>query len=419
MILDQKHCLTRFSPATVSFAALPMSDETIYYFDNNATTRVAPEVVEAMLPYLTEQWGNPSSAYSFGNRVSESVTEAREKVAALINAKPREIIFTSCGTESSNAALNSTLITQPGKRHIITTAVEHSANIKFAQMHEKRGGEVSWIPVDRAGQIDVHELQEAIREDTAIVSVMLANNETGVVFPIEEIAAICRIKGVPFHTDAVQTAGKLRLDVKAMGVDFLSLSAHKLHAPKGIGLLYARQGASWQPYMIGGGQESGRRGGTENVPYIVAFGKAAELAIASLENDVDRIRTLRNRMEDGIMERIPGVTRNGAKEPRLPNTSNLNFADCEAEAILLLLDREGICASSGSACTTGSLAPSHVLTAMGVPLEHALGSVRLSLSKYSTDEEVEHLLDTLPAIINKIRGVSPKTSGAATQKISQ
>jgi len=396
-----------------------MSDETLYYFDNNATTRVAPEVVEAMLPYLAEQWGNPSSAYSFGNRVGESVTEAREKVAALINADPREIIFTSCGTESNNAALNSALLTQPGKRHLVTTAVEHSANMKFGQMHEKRGGEVSWIPVDRAGQIDVHELQEAIREDTAIVSAMLANNETGVVFPIEEIAAICRIKGVPFHTDAVQTAGKLKLDVKAMGVDFLSLSAHKLHAPKGIGLLYARQGVAWQPYVIGGGQESGRRGGTENVAYIVAFGKAAELAMASVKNDADRICVLRDRLEDGIMERIPGVTRNGAKEPRLPNTSNLNFADCEAEAILLLLDREGICASSGSACTTGSLAPSHVLIAMGVPPEHALSSVRLSLSKYSTDTEVDHLLDTLPPIIEKLRGASPRESAATTQEISQ
>ena len=396
-----------------------MSDETIYYFDNNATTRVAPEVLEAMLPYLTEQWGNPSSAYSFGNRVGESVSEAREKVAALINADPREIIFTSCGTESSNAALNSALLTQPGKRHLVTTAVEHSANIKYGQMHEKRGGEVSWIPVDRAGQIDVHELQEAIREDTAAVSVMLANNETGLVFPIEEIAAICRIKGVPFHTDAVQTAGKLKLDVKAMGVDFLSLSAHKLHAPKGIGLLYARQGAAWQSYVIGGSQEFGRRGGTENVPYIVAFGKAAELAVTSLENDVDRIRALRNHMEDSIMERIPGVTRNGAKEPRLPNTSNLNFDDCEAEAILLLLDRKGICASSGSACTTGSLAPSHVLTAMGVPPDHALSSLRLSLSKYSTDAEVDHLLDTLPPIIKKLRGASPKTSATTAREISQ
>ena len=343
---------------------------------------------------------------------------ARAQVAALINAEPREIIFTSCGTESNNAAINSALQTQPGKRHVITTAVEHSANIKYGQMLEKRGVEVTWIPVDRAGQLDVHEIHEAIREDTAMVSVMMANNETGVVFPIEEIAAICRIKGVPFHTDAVQTPGKMELDVKALGVDYLSLSAHKLHAPKGIGCLYVRQGLPYQSYIVGGGQESGRRGGTENVAYMVAFGKAAEMASASLGGEVERIRALRNRMEDGILEAIPGVTRNGAKEPRLASTSNLSFADCEAEAILLLLNREGICASSGSACTTGSMAPSHVLIAMGLSPEHAMGAVRFSLSKYTTDAEVDYLLEKLPAIIEKLRGASPKTEQPAAEAVN-
>ena len=396
-----------------------MSEEPVYYLDNNATTRVAPEVVEAMLPFLTEHWGNPSSAYSFGKAVGQAVAEAREKVAALINASPREIIFTSCGTESNNAAINSALAIQPGKRHIITTVVEHSANIKFGQSLEKRGCEVTWISVDRAGQLDVHEIHEAIREDTAIVSVMMANNETGVIYPIEEIAAICRAKGVPFHTDAVQTPGKLKLDVKAMKVDFLSLSAHKLHAPKGIGLLYVRKGVSFQPYVMGGGQEQGRRGGTENVANIVAFGKAAEIAMASLEGNLDRIRALRDRMEGGIMDAIDGVTRNGAKEPRLANTSNLSFANCEAEAILLLLDREGICASSGSACTTGSLAPSHVLTAMGLTSELAMSAVRLSLSKYSTDEEVDHLLAKMPEIITKLRGNPEKTPKEEPQQIGQ
>ena len=397
-----------------------MSEESsVYYLDNNATTRVAPEVVEAMLPFLTEQWGNPSSAYSFGKAVGQAVAEAREKVAALINARPREIIFTSCGTESNNAAFNSALTIQPGKRHIITTAIEHSANIKFGQSLEKRGCEVTWIPVDRAGQLDVHEIYEAIREDTAIVSVMMANNETGVIYPVEEIAAICRARGVPFHTDAVQTPGKLKLDVKAMEVDFLSLSAHKLHAPKGIGLLYVRKGVSFQPYVMGGGQEQGRRGGTENVANIVAFGKAAEIAMASLEDNLDRIRALRDRMEGGIMDAIDGVTRNGAKEPRLANTSNLSFANCEAEAILLLLDREGICASSGSACTTGSLAPSHVLTAMGLTPELAISAVRLSLSKYSTDEEVDHLLAKMPEIIAKLRGNPEKTPKEEPQQIGQ
>ena len=397
-----------------------MSEESsVYYLDNNATTRVAPEVVEAMLPFLTEQWGNPSSAYSFGKAVGQAVAEAREKVAALINASPREIIFTSCGTESNNAAINSALAIQPGKRHIITTVIEHSANIKFGQSLEKRGCEVTWIPVDRAGQLDVHEIYEAIREDTAIVSVMMANNETGVIYPIEEIAAICRARGIPFHTDAVQTPGKLKLDVKAMEVDFLSLSAHKLHAPKGIGLLYVRKGVSFQPYVMGGGQEQGRRGGTENVANIVAFGKAAEIAMASLEDNLDRIRALRDRMEGGIMDAIDGVTRNGAKEPRLANTSNLSFANCEAEAILLLLDREGICASSGSACTTGSLAPSHVLTAMGLTPELAMSAVRLSLSKYSTDGEVDHLLAKMPEIIAKLRGNPEKTPKEEAQQIGQ
>jgi cysteine desulfurase len=399
---------------------MPMSEESsVYYLDNNATTRVAPEVVETMLPFLTEHWGNPSSAYSFGKAVGQAVAEAREKVAALINASPREIIFTSCGTESNNAAINSALAIQPGKRHIITTVVEHSANIKFGQSLEKRGCEVTWIPVDRAGQLDVHEIHEAIREDTAIVSVMMANNETGVIYPIEEIAAICRARGVPFHTDAVQTPGKLKLDVKAMEVDFLSLSAHKLHAPKGIGLLYVRKGVSFQPYVMGGGQEQGRRGGTENVANIVAFGKAAEIAMASLEDNLDRIRALRDRMEGGIMDAIDGVTRNGAKEPRLANTSNLSFANCEAEAILLLLDREGICASSGSACTTGSLAPSHVLTAMGLTPELAISAVRLSLSKYSTDEEVDHLLAKMPEIIAKLRGNPEKTPKEEPQQTGQ
>ena len=396
-----------------------MNEESIYYLDNNATTRVAPEVVEAMLPFLTEQWGNPSSAYSFGKAVGKAVAEAREKVAALINANPREIIFTSCGTESNNAAINSALTSQPGKRHLITTVVEHSANIKFSESLEKRGCEVTWIPVDRAGQLDVHEIHEAIREDTAVVSVMTANNETGVIYPVEEIAAICRAKGVLFHTDAVQTPGKLKLDVKSMEADYLSLSAHKLHAPKGIGILYVRKGVSFQPYVMGGGQEQGRRGGTENVAGMVAFGKAAEIAMASLDKDLDRITALRDRMEECIFNTIEGVSRNGGKEPRLANTSNLSFANCEAGAILLLLDREGICASSGSACTTGSLAPSHVLTAMGLTPELAMGAVRLSLSKYSTNEDIDHLLEKLPEIIAKLRGNPSKTPEPATQEVKQ
>ncbi len=384
-----------------------MSQRKIYYFDNNATTRVAPEVVEAMLPFLIEHWGNPSSAYRFGSDVMRSLEAARAQCAALINADPREIIFTSCGTESNNTAIHSALVTQPGKRHIVTTAVEHSANIKFCQALAKRGHEVTFLPVDSLGELDVHLLAESIRPDTAIVSVMYANNETGVLFPIEEIAALCRAKGVLFHTDAVQTPGKLKLDVKALGVDSLSLSAHKLHAPKGVGLLYVRKNTPYQPYLVGGGQERGRRGGTENVANIVAFGRAADLAVATLNDENTRVRALRDRLEDTLIKTIAGTARNGGKEPRLPNTANLSFDGVEAEAVLLLLDQAGICASSGSACTTGSLEPSHVLTAMSLSSARARGSVRFSLGIYTTAEEVDYLLKELPSIIAKLRAMSP------------
>jgi len=375
----------------------------IYYFDNNATTRVAPEVVEAMLPFLSENWGNPSSSYGFGKHVSRDIKHARDTVAALVNAHPRDILFTSCGTESNNAAIHSALVTQPGKRHVVTTAVEHSANIKFCEYLQKRGYEVTFMPVESDGLIDIHLFEKALRPDTAICSVMWANNETGVIFPIEEIAAICRSKGVLFHTDAVQTPGKLKIDVAETGVDFLSLSAHKLHAPKGIGMLYVRPKIKYQPYIIGGGQEHGRRGGTENVAGMVAFGKAAELAMGGIEDENVRIRGLRDHMEKELMKAIPNTTRNGDREARLPNTSNLAFENIEAEALLLMLDQAGICASSGSACTTGSLDPSHVLTAMGCSAIRARGSIRLSLGKYNTAEEVEYLIAQLPPMIAKLR----------------
>ncbi len=384
-----------------------MSQQKIYYFDNNATTRVAPEVVEAMVPFISEYWGNPSSAYQFGKQVATHVEDARAKVAALINADPKEIIFTSCGTESNNAAINSALVLQPQKKHVITTAVEHSANIKYGEFLQRRGQEVTYLPVESDGSIDLHLLDKSIRPDTAIVSIMWANNETGVVFPIEEIAAICQSKGVLFHTDAVQTPGKIKIDVKGTGVDFLSLSAHKLHAPKGIGILYVKRRTKYQPFLIGGQQERGRRGGTENVPYIVGFGKAAELAMAHLEEENTRVRKLRDRLESTILSTIPNTLRNGAKEPRLPNTSNIAFDYVEAEAILMLLDQLGVCASSGSACTTGSLDPSHVLTAMGVNPMRARGCVRFSLGIYNTEDEVDYLLKHLPPLIAKLRAISP------------
>lgn len=384
-----------------------MHNRRFCYFDHNATTRIAPEVLEAMMPVLTEHWGNASSAYEFGSRVAGFLDEARARAAALINADPKEIIFTSCGTESNNTAIASALRLSPQKRHVVTTAVEHSANIKFGRHLIQQGFEVTFLPVESDGSLDIHLLERSIRPDTAIVSVMYANNETGVIFPIEEIAAICRYKEVPLHTDAVQTPGKLKLDVRELDVDFLSLSGHKLHAPKGVGLLYVRSGVRLQPYIIGGGQERGRRGGTENVPHIVAFGRAAELAMGAIADENIRVRALRDRLEEATLKAIPGTARNGARDERLCNTSNVSFPNVEAEAVLKKLDQVGICASSGSACTTGSLDPSHVLMAMGMSPARALGSVRFSLGVENTDADVDHLLHHLPRIIAELRAESP------------
>lgn len=379
----------------------------LVYLDNNATTRVAPEVVEAMLPFLTERWGNPSSAYLFGHQLAQPLENARTRLAALLNADPRELVFTSCGTESNNTAIHSALMTRPEKRHILTTAVEHSATIKFCNFLQKHGYEVTFLPVTPGGALDLDQLERSIRPDTAIVSAMWANNETGMLFPVSEIAAICRRKGVLFHSDAVQVPGKLKLDVKELGVDFLSLSGHKLHAPKGIGLLYVKRQTKFQPYIIGGGQERGRRGGTENVAQIVAFGRAAELAAVRLDEENTRVRALRDKLEAGILASIPRSIRNGAPEPRLPNTTNIAFEGVEAEGILMLLDQAGICASSGSACTTGSLDPSPVLLAMGCTAARARASVRFSLGLYNTEAEVDYALKQLPPIIEKLRANAP------------
>lgn len=396
-----------------------MNESPVYYFDNNATTRVAPEVVETMLPFLKEYWGNPSSAYTFGHQVAKHIEEARARVAALINADPRELVFTSCGTESNNSAIHSALITHPEKRHVLTTAVEHSANIKFCDFLQKHGHDVTFLPVESDGSLDLHLLEQSIRPDTAIVSVMWANNETGVIFPIEEIAAICRSKGTLFHTDAVQMPGKVEIDVKELGADFLSLSAHKLHAPKGIGLLYVRRRTKYHPYIMGGGQERGRRGGTENVANIAAFGRAAELALESPGDEKTRVRALRDKLEGGILSKIPGASRNGAKEPRLPNTSNIAFDSVEAEGILMLLDQADICVSSGSACTTGSLDPSHVLMAMGSSVARARSSVRFSLGRYNTETEVDYVLKHLPGVIAKLRTNAPFKEGKPARPVTQ
>jgi cysteine desulfurase len=384
-----------------------MTAQKIYYFDNNATTCIAPEVMETMLPFLTERWGNPSSAYAFGSQVSKVIEAARAKVAALINGVPREIIFTSCGTESNNTAIHSALATNPGKRHIVTTAVEHSAVINHCERLRQTGCQVTSLPVESDGSLDLHLLEKSIRPDTAVVSTMWANNETGVIFPIEEIAAICQSKGVLCHTDAVQTPGKLKIDARSVGVDFLSLSAHKFHAPKGIGALYVKRRTKFQAYLIGGHQEYDRRGGTENVPYIAAMGRAAELAMSHLDDEDTRIRSLRDKLEAVILGQVPGATRNGGRNPRLPNTSNIAFDSVEAEAVLMALDQVGVCASSGSACTTGSLEPSHVLSAMGVRPERARGSVRFSLGIGNTAEDVDYLVKHLPTIIARLRTSAP------------
>jgi cysteine desulfurase len=389
-----------------------VNPDSICYLDNNATTRIAPEVVESMLPVLRECWGNPSSVYTFGREAARRVETAREQVARLINADPREIVFTSGGTESNNSALQSGLFARPGKRHVVTTAVEHAANLKFCLALEQEGCVITLLPVEPDGSLRVDRLEAALRPETAIVSVMWANNETGVLFPIEAVAALCRSRGVLFHTDAVQVPGRLPIDVKQLGVDFLSLSAHKLHGPKGTGLLYVKRKTRYRPYVVGGGQEQGRRGGTENVAGIVGFGRAAELAQRHLLEENGRIRELRDRLEQGILDRIPGVTRHGAGEPRLVNTSNLSFDGVEAEGILLLLDQLGICVSSGSACTSGSLDPSHVLLAMGCSVARARGSVRFSLGVDNTEADVNYVLEQLPGVIAKLRANPQKAAQA-------
>jgi len=384
----------------------------IIYLDNNATTAVAPEVREAMMPFLTDLYGNPSSIHTFGGQVARYVEEAREQVAELIGAHPTEIIFTSCGTESNNTAIRSALAVNPERRHLITTRVEHPAvhNLCKALAREGRaeaGYRLTELEVDSQGMLAIADLGNALDDDTAVVSCMWANNETGVLFPIEDIGALCRAHGILFHTDAVQAVGKVPMNVADLPVDMLSLSGHKLHAPKGIGALYVRRGTRFSPYLIGGHQERNRRGGTEPVPLIVALGKATELARKRLDEEQTRVRALRDRLEKGLLKKCPGARLNGHPEQRLPNTTNISCEYVEGEAILLMLDQHGICASSGSACTTGSLEPSHVLRAMGVPFTAAHGSVRFGLSVYNTEEEIDKVLEVLPPIIRRLREISP------------
>ena len=386
----------------------------VVYLDNNATTAVAPEVLDAMRPFLTERYGNPSSMHTFGGDVARDLKRAREQVAGLLCADPSEIIFTSCGTESDSTAVRSALETNPAKRHFVTTRVEHPAVRSLGKWLAEHGYRVTELSVSAEGLLDLAEVEAALTPDTAVVSVMHANNETGIVFPVERIAEMCRERGILFHTDAVQAAGKLPMDLRRTAIGMLSLSGHKLHAPKGVGALYVRTGTRFAPFLIGGHQEQGRRAGTENVASIVGLGKACELAKQWMEDENTRVKALRDRLERELLARVPDSRLNGSSKHRLPNTTNISFEFVEGEAILLLLDQAGICASSGSACTSGSLEPSHVLRAMGVPFTCAHGSVRLSLSRYTTDAEVDHVIATLPGIIERLRGISPfnrKTAG--------
>jgi len=377
------------------------------YMDNNATTQVVPEVLEAMLPFLSDRYGNPSSAYTFGGQVARNIREAREQVAAILGASPEEIIFTSCGSESDNTAIMSALNTGKDKMHIVTSRVEHPAIKVLCNELAKQGYRITEIPVDRNGLLDMDQYKESLTPDTAIVSLMWANNETGVIFPVEEAALMARDRGILFHTDAVQAVGKIPIDLQNSSIDMLSISGHKLHAPKGVGVLYVRKGTKFTPFLIGGHQERGRRGGTENTASIIALGKACELAANRMEEENTRVKALRDRLEKELLNRVPSSRVNGGGAERLPNTTNISFEFIEGEAILLLMDEFGICASSGSACTSGSLQPSHVLRAMGVPFTMAHGSVRFSMSVYNTEEEVDFVLDKVPPIIEKLRGFSP------------
>ena len=384
----------------------------VIYLDNNATTAVAPEVREAMEPFLGDLYGNPSSMHTFGGQVARHVDDARARLAELLGADPSEIIFTSCGTESDNAAIRSALATNPERRHIITTRVEHPAVRNLCQALGLPGVgrthyRVTELAVDSQAMLNLADLERAIDDDTAVVSIMWANNETGVMFPVEEIGALCRRKGVLFHTDAVQAVGKIPINLSKLPIDMLSLSGHKLHAPKGVGALYVRRGTRFSPFIIGGHQENNRRGGTESVPLVVALGKAAELAARNMEAENTKVRALRDRLEKEILASAPAAMVNGHPGRRLPNTTNISFEYVEGEAILLMLDQHGVCASSGSACTSGSLEPSHVLRAMGVPFTAAHGSIRFSLSIYNTEEEMDTVIKVLPPIIKRLREISP------------
>jgi cysteine desulfurase len=378
------------------------------YLDYNATTPIDERVLSAMLPYLKEEFGNPSSIYSLAQWARRAVEEAREKLAKLLNADPKEIIFTSGGTESDNFAIKGiAYANQDRGKHIITSQIEHHAVLNTCKFLEKQGFQITYLPVDRYGVVDLDALEKSITPQTILISIMFANNEVGTIQPIKKIGEIAKRHGVYFHTDAVQAVGKIPIDVKELGIDLLSLSAHKFYGPKGVGALYVRKGVKISSFIQGGEQERGRRGGTENVAGIVGLGKAAEIAQEEMAEEEKRVRALRDELERRLLERIPEVVLNGHPQNRLYNTLSICVKYVEGESMLINLDREGICASSGSACTSGSLEPSHVLLAMGVPPEVAHGSLRFSLGKFNKEEDVERVSEVLPSIVEELRKISP------------
>ena len=382
--------------------------EQFVYADNAATTKLSPAVLEAMMPYLTEEYGNPSSLYRFGNHAKRAIEQARKEVADVLGAEPFEILFTGGGTEADNWVKEiMRSLKARGKNHFITSAVEHHALLHSAQRLQKEGFEVTFIPVDREGRIDPEQVRAAIRPETGLVSIMFANNEIGTIYPIKEIGAICRQAGVLFHTDAVQAAGHLPINVKEMNIDLLSLSAHKFHGPKGVGAFYCRRGIPLPSLIDGGAQERGKRAGTENVAGIVGLGAALRLANEEMSEASARVSTMRDRLIDGILQTVPMCRLNGPRHNRLPGNCNISFLGIEGESLLLRLDLAGIAASSGSACASSSLDPSHVLLAIGLPHEVAHGSVRLSLSDYNTEEDVDYILEKLPEIVSTLRSMSP------------
>ena len=387
-----------------------VTNEEIVYLDNNATTQLDPAVVEEMLPFLTKFYGNPSSGYQFGGQVRRAIDQARGRVAALLECDAAEIVFTSCGTESNNAAINSALQFEPHGKHIVTSAVEHSAVRRHCEELKKRGCEVTFVGVDEHGTVDLAEIEQAIRPETSIVSVMWANNETGVLFPVEKIAEICREKGVLFHTDAVQAVGKIPIRLRDSAINFLSLSAHKLHGPKGVGALYVNRKARFSPSIIGGGQENSRRAGTENVASIAGLGKAAERAAECIGEEETRVRAMRDRFEEGILKKVKDAWINGAGTERLPNTTNCSFIGIESQSALLLLDRHRICCSAGSACRTGSADGSHVLRAMKLSEERQRGSLRFSLGRFNSDSDIARAVEAMPRVIAKIRASTASTA---------